>query len=137
MIHIIWTLSVLYRIPKYFLFLYYYHYNTYAIILISIHRTAGPSRCLFFVIHNTCVVPKTGKTMTIHGCCLIISHTPPTIRVNVVSLCYTYTNVIAIHWYSYYYGLVYCIDIIFRTIQGDCLLYSYTLLKHLCEIVQF
>ena len=51
---------------------HYYHYNIYAIILIGLHCNAGPSYFLFFVIRNTFVVLKTGKTTTIHGCCLII-----------------------------------------------------------------
>ena len=38
---------------------------------------------------------------------------------------------------SYYCGLIYCRDKIFRTIQGDCFLQSYTSLNSLCEIVQF
>ena len=98
---------------------YYYHYNIYAIVLIRLHRTAGPSRCLFFIICNVFVVCKTSKTATIHGYCLIVSHTLPTIRANVVYFWSTYTKVSALHWYSYYCGLVYSIDIISRTIQGD------------------
>ena len=138
MIHIIWILSVLYRIPTYLIVSeHYYHYNKYAIILFSLHRTAGPSRCLIFVIHNTFVVCKTGKTVTIHGCCFIISHTPPAIRSNVASLWSTKTNISALYWYSYYWGLVYRINIIFRTIQGDCFLWSYSWWKYLCDIVQF
>ena len=90
--------SVLYRIPTY-LFLHYDHYNIYAIILICLQRTAGPSRCILFVICNTFVVRKTSKTATIYGCCLIISHTPPTIRANIVSLLSTYTNVNELDWY--------------------------------------
>ena len=78
------------RIISYFdiftFFWHYYHYNISAIILIGLHRTAGTSHCLFFVILNTFVVRKTGKTATIHGCRLIISHTPPTIRADVASL---------------------------------------------------
>ena len=35
---------------------------------------------------------------------------------------------------SYYLVLVYCIDILFKTIQGDCFLQSYTPLKGLCGI---
>ena len=104
------------------IFCHYYYYNTYAIILIRLQRTAGPSCCQFFVICNTFAVCKTNKTATTHGCPLIISHTPPTIWANVVSSWSTYTKVIALHWYSYYCGLVYFIDIIFRTIKGDCLL---------------
>ena len=90
--------------------------------LISLHRTTGPSRCLLFVICNTFLIRKTGKTATIHNCCLIISHTPPTIQANVASSWSTYTKVSALHWYSYYCGLVYRIGIIFRTIQGECFL---------------
>ena len=67
-------------------FKYYYHYNIYAIIIISLHCTAGPSSCLFFVIRNTFVVSNTCNTATIHGCCLIILNIPPTIRTNVLSL---------------------------------------------------
>ena len=67
-------------------FEHYYHYNIYAIILISLHRNDVPSPCLLFVILNTFVVRKTGKTATIHSSSLIISHTPPTIQENVVSL---------------------------------------------------
>ena len=115
MIHSIWILSVLYRIPTYLPFFHYYHYNIYAIILISLYRTAGPSRCLFFVIF----VLKTGKTATIHGCCLIIPHTSPTIRANVAYSWYTYTKVSALYWYLYYSSLVYHIDKILRTIEGD------------------
>ena len=62
MIHCIWILSVLYHISTYFLFFeHYFHYNIYDIILISLHRTAGPSRCLFFDIYNTFVVLMTNK----------------------------------------------------------------------------
>ena len=127
MIHSIWILSVLYRIPTYFFFFkHYYHYNIYDIFLMSLHRTAGTSCCLFFVIRNTSVVRKTRKTATINGFCLTILHTPPTIWANVASLWYTYTKVSALHWYAYYCGLVYCINIIFSTIQGD-FFYSPTL----------
>ena len=42
-------------------FEHYFHYNIYAIILISLHRAAGPSRCLLFAILNTCVVLSTDK----------------------------------------------------------------------------
>ena len=38
---------------------------------------------------------------------------------------------------SYYCGLLYCIDKIFRRIQGDCFKQSYTLLEYLCGIVHF
>ena len=62
-----------------------YHYKVYAIILISLHRTTGPSRSLFFVIRNKFVVLNIGKNTTIHGYYLIISHNPPTIRANVAS----------------------------------------------------
>ena len=127
MIHIIWILSVLYCIPIYLLFFeHYYHYKRYAIILISLHRTAGPSRCLLFVICNKSVVRKTGKTATIHGCCLIILHTLPKIRASVASSRSTYTKVSALHWNSCYCSLVYRIYITFRTIQGECF-YSPTL----------
>ena len=120
MIHSIWILFVLYRIPTYVLFSKnYYHYNIYAIILISLHHTARPSGCLLLVIRNKFIVRKTGKTTTIHVCCLITSYTPPTIRANVVSLLSICTKVSALHWYSYYCGLVYRIDKIFRTIQGE------------------
>ena len=101
-------------------FEHYYYYNTYAIILIGLHRTAGHLHCLLFVIHNKFSVHKTGKTATIHSCILIKSHTPPKIRAIVASSWYTYTKVSALNWYSYYCGLVYRIYIIFRTIQGDC-----------------
>ena len=40
---------------------HYFHYNIYAIILISLHHTAGPSHCPFFDIYNTIVVLKTYK----------------------------------------------------------------------------
>ena len=94
MIHKIWILSVLYRISTYFLFFEnYYHYNIYAIILISLHRNAGTSRCPLFIILNTFFVCKTGKIAIIHGCRLIISHTPPTIQANVESLWSTYTKI--------------------------------------------
>ena len=63
----------------------YSHYNIYAMILISLHRTAGPSRCIFFVLSNTFFVRNIGRTATIHGCCLIVSHTPPTIQANIAS----------------------------------------------------
>ena len=69
------------------------HYKIYASILISVHRTAGPSCCLFFVISNIFVVRKTSKTANIHGCCLIISHTPPTIQANIASSWLTYKKV--------------------------------------------
>ena len=39
----------------------YFHYNTIAIILISLHGTAGPSQFLFFDITNTFVVLTTNK----------------------------------------------------------------------------
>ena len=41
---------------------YYLHYNIWAIDLISLKRTSGPSRCLFFVIVNTFVVLTTDKS---------------------------------------------------------------------------
>ena len=135
MIHSIWILSVLYRIPTDLLFFEnYYHCNIYAIILISLHHTTRPSHFLFFVIRNTFVVFKTGIITTIHGCCFIISHTPPTIRTNFLSSCSTYTQVSALHWYAYDCGLVCRIDIILKTIRGEFFLYSNTLLKSLCEI---
>ena len=127
MIHSIWILSVLYCIPTYFLFFeHYYHCNIYVIILFRIHRTAGTSRCIFFVIRNTFVLRKTGKTVTIHGCRLIISYTPPKIRAEFASSGSTYKNVSELNWYLCYCGLFYRINIIFRTIQGDCF-YSSTL----------
>ena len=49
----------------------------------------------------------------------------------------TYTKVSALHWYSYYWYLVYHIDKIVSTKQGEYFLYSFTSLKVLCEIVQF
>ena len=43
MIHSIWKLSVLYHISTFFLFFEHcYHYTINAIILISLHRIAGP-----------------------------------------------------------------------------------------------
>ena len=114
-------------------FEHYYHYNIYANIFISLHHTNGPSRCLLFVINNTSVICKTGKIATIHGSCLIILHTPPTIRANVASSLYTYAMVSALHWYSYYCGLVYRIDMLFRTIHSD-FFYSPTLLLKFCVI---
>ena len=72
---------------------------------------------LLFTIHLSFF--KTGKTETIHCCRLIIPHIPPTIKANIASLWSTHTKVSALHWYPYYCGLVYHIDIIFRTIQGD------------------
>ena len=42
-------------------FRYYYHYNIYAIILISPHRTDGTSCCLFFDIYNKFIVLTTDK----------------------------------------------------------------------------
>ena len=39
----------------------YLHYNIIDIILISLHRTAGPSRCLFFDINDKFVVITTNK----------------------------------------------------------------------------
>ena len=112
------------KVSALYWYLYYcgYHYNIYANILIRLYRTAGPSRCLFFVIQHTFVVRKTGKNTTIRGCCLIVLHTPPKIWANVASLISTYTKVSALYWYLYYCGLVYRIDKIFRTIQGDCFL---------------
>ena len=54
MIHTILILSLLYRISIYFLFLALFPLqHIYAIIVISLHRTAGPLRFLFFVIHDT------------------------------------------------------------------------------------
>ena len=61
-----------------------YHYNIYAIILFRLHRISGPSHFLLVVICNTFVVLKTGKTVTIHSCCLTISHTPPIIEMNIL-----------------------------------------------------
>ena len=78
-------------------FEHYYHYNIYAIILFSLHRTAGPSYCLFYVIHDKFVVCKTGKTATIKGCRLIISHNMTTIRANVASSLSTGTEVSTLH----------------------------------------
>ena len=81
MIHLLYTAfeyylySIVFRHISFFL--HYYHYNIYDIVLIYLHRTTGPSHCLFFVIRNIFVVRKTGKTETIRGFCLIISHTPP------------------------------------------------------------
>ena len=49
MIHIIWILSILYRISTYFHFYsIIFPYNIISVVLISLHRTSGPSRCLFF-----------------------------------------------------------------------------------------
>ena len=42
-------------------FKHYFHYNIYAILLIILHRTAGPSRCLFFDIYNKFVVLTNNK----------------------------------------------------------------------------
>ena len=44
-----------------FFYKHYFHYNIYAIILISLHRTAGSSRCLFLVILNKFVVLTNNK----------------------------------------------------------------------------
>ena len=41
------NISVLYRISTFFL-MYFFPYNIITIILISLHRTAGPPRCPFF-----------------------------------------------------------------------------------------
>ena len=99
-IHSIWILSVLYRISTYFIFLalfplqhicYYFNQPT--------PYRLEPSSCLFFFICITFVVCKTGKTAIIHGFCLIISHTPSTIRDNIASLWSTYTHVSALNWY--------------------------------------
>ena len=38
-------------------------YNIYAIILINLHRTAGPSCCILFDIYNTFVVLTTDKPL--------------------------------------------------------------------------
>ena len=40
---------------------HYCHYNIYAIILIRLRRTSGPSRCLFFDIYNIFVILTTDK----------------------------------------------------------------------------
>ena len=120
MIHSMRILSVLYRIPKYLLFFeHYYHCNIYDIMLIILHCTDGASCCPFFVIRNTFVIRKNVKTATIHGCCLIIFYTPPTIQANIASSWSTYTKVSALYWYLYYFGLVYRINLILRLIQGD------------------
>ena len=95
------------------------------------------SRCLSVGSCNTIVIFNTGITTTIYGCCLILLHTLPKIWANTASSWSTYTHVSALYWYEDHYGLVYCINVIFRTIQGECLLYSYTLLTCLCEIVKF
>ena len=50
---------------------------------------------------------------------MIILHTMPIIRANIASSWSAYTKVSALNWYSYYFGFVYCINIISRTIQGD------------------
>ena len=42
-------------------FNHYFYCNIYAIILINLHRTAGPSHCLFFDIYNKFVVVATDK----------------------------------------------------------------------------
>ena len=119
MIHSIWRLYVLYSILGYLLILGSIIITTYAIFLIILHHTTGPSCCQFFDICNTFFVCKTCKTATIHSFCLIILHTPPTMQSNVTSSRYTYTKVSSIHLYPYYCGLIHCINIIFRTIQGD------------------
>ena len=122
MIHSIWILSVLYRIPTYLIFeallplqhiCYYFNQPT---------PYRWTIRLYIIFIHNKFVLRKKGKTATIHGCSLFILHTPPTIWANVSSSWYTYKEVRALHLYSYYCGLVYHIDIIFRTIQGDFLI---------------
>ena len=46
MIHIIWILSVLYRIPNYILFFeHFYQYNIYVNIYISLNHNTVPSHC--------------------------------------------------------------------------------------------
>ena len=46
----------------------------------------------------------------------------------------TYWVTVSYQYMSYWCGFVYHIDIIFRTIQGDYILYSYTSLKGFCDI---
>ena len=119
--HTVWILSELYRILTYFLFFSIITITTYMLLFKSAYTVPlNPSCFLFFASHNAFVVRKTGRTTNIHSCCLIIFHTPPKIRANVASLWFTYTNVSALYWYSYYCGLVYRIYIILSTIQGDC-----------------
>ena len=40
---------------------HYFHHNIYAIVLVNLHRTAGPSHFLFFDIYNTFVALTTDK----------------------------------------------------------------------------
>ena len=81
MIHSIWILSVSYHILTYFLFFEsYYHYTTYAIILIIHTVRLNPSRCPSVVIRNTIFIRNTVITVTIHICCSILFHTLPSIR---------------------------------------------------------
>ena len=48
-------------------FKHYFPYNIYAIILISLHRNAGPSHCLLFGILNKFAVLTTNKMQIFTG----------------------------------------------------------------------
>ena len=75
MIHRILILSVIYHTSTYLLFFkHYYHYTINNIILISLHRTAVPSRCLFFVIQNKIFIQNIVITATIYVYHSIPSH---------------------------------------------------------------
>ena len=103
MIHRIWILSVSYHISIYFLFFkHYFHYNIYVNILISLHRTDGSSHCIYFKYLQYTCSSNDRYTVTIHGCCLFLSHIFPTIRANIASLWSTNTKVSEIHWWFYY-----------------------------------
>ena len=58
---------------------------------------------------------------------MILLHNFPTVRANIASFLSTYTHVSSLYWYEDHYGLVYRIDILFRTIQGVTVRYSPTL----------
>ena len=92
-----------------------------------------PSRCLFVGIINIIIILNAGITTPIHGFFLILSQTLTTLQANIPSSWSTYTHVSALYLYLYYYGLVYHIDILFRTIQCDCF-YSPTLCWQVCVI---
>ena len=108
-----------------FPFLHYFHSNIYAITLISLHRTAGPSPCIFFVTFNTFFVLMIDKPRL---SLLSFDHIAYSAK-NTGERC---VFVIYIHKGMFnsliFILLLFCLSHIkiFRTKQGDCFLWSYT-----------
>ena len=88
------------------------YHNIYDNILISLHRTAGPSHFILFKYSKYTCRSNNQYTATIHGCCLILSHIFPTIWAKIASLWSTNTRLSGIHWGFYYcyfvYRVLYC-----------------------------